>query len=277
MGTTTPPLSTETPATKDAPPGSSCSCNCAILRSSILLKAVMAVTGLILFGFTFVHMVGNLLIFLPPEAINSYGYLLHHSGVHGLTLIWPFRVFLLASAVLHIVAAVILTKRNRAARPVAYAEIKPNGATLASRTMFVGGLVLAVFIVFHILHFTLEAGPFAATRGYEAPLPANSVATLNLLTVPESHDGSTEIKVVHDVHRMVVAGFQNVWVSLFYLVSLCFLGLHLKHGGAALLRSLGIGNRATFPWQNFIARAFALAIFVGMAAVPVAVLLGIVK
>ncbi|SDU30236.1 succinate dehydrogenase / fumarate reductase cytochrome b subunit [Verrucomicrobium sp. GAS474] len=269
MGTPT------TAVQKAASPGSS-SCHCPV-KSAILLKAIMAITGLILFGFTIVHALGNLLVFLPAEAINSYGYLLHHSGLHGFTLIWPFRLFLLAAAVAHIVAAIILTKRNRAARPVPYAVIKANKATFASRTMFVGGLVLAVFIVFHILQFTVEAGPFATSRGYEAPVSAADVATLNLLTVPDVHNGSTEITAIHDIHRMVVEGFSNVWISAFYLISVAILGLHLNHGAAALFRSLGIGNRATFPWQNFIARAFGLFVFLAMAAVPLGVLTGIVK
>ena len=248
-----------TPSTtvkKEGPPGSS-SCHCPA-TSAILLKAVMAVTGLILFGFVIVHALGNLLVFLPDEAINGYGYFLHHAGVHGLLLIWPFRLFLLAAAVAHIVAAIILTKRNRAARPVPYAKMNANGATLASRTMFVGGLVLAVFIVFHILQFTVEAGPFAGTKSYETQVPGI-------------------VGNVHDVHRMMVHAFRNVWISGFYLVSVAFLGLHLYHGSAALFRSLGLGNRATFPWQDFIARAFGAFTFLAMAAIPLAILFGIVK
>jgi len=232
-------------AAKEAPPGSSSSCHCPG-RSAILLKAVMAVTGLILFGFTFVHMVGNLLVFLPPEAINSYGYLLHHSGIHGLTLIWPFRIFLLAAAVAHIVAAIVLTKRNRAARPVAYAEIKPNGATLASRTMFVGGLVLAVFIVFHILHFT--TGTIRPAGTFE--------------------EGN--------VYSNVVASFRIWWVVLFYVIAMAFLGLHLYHGAWSSVRTLGATGESPDPFHRRASATLAILVWLGFTLVPLAVFFGLV-
>ena len=223
-------------------------------KSSIGLKLIMAVTGLFLFGFTIVHMLGNLQVFEAPDAINHYAHVLQSNPA----LVWTFRILLLLAVLLHIDAAVRLTRRNRASRPTPYAQINANGATLASRTMFVGGLVIAVFIVFHILHFTVMAGPFHEYSTYQTSIPGD----------PDP---------VHDVHRMIVTAFQNLWVSAFYIVAVAFLGLHLKHGGAALFRTLGIGNQITFGWQNWVARLFALAVFLGMEAVPIGVLLGIVK
>ncbi|MDE1171357.1 MAG: succinate dehydrogenase cytochrome b subunit [Verrucomicrobium sp.] len=223
-------------------------------RSSIGLKAIMAVTGLILFGFVIVHMLGNLQIFLPPEKINHYAYLLQGNP----WLLWTFRAVLILSVLLHVDAAVRLTRRNRAARPQDYAQLKPQTASLASRLMFVGGLVVLAFIIFHLYQFTLMGGPYHGYRAFEAPLPG----------VPAP---------VHDVHRMMVAAFSNVWVVLFYIVSLGFLALHLHHGGAALLRSLGVGNRTTFALQNAVARFFAWSVFLGMAAIPALVFLGYVK
>ncbi len=228
-------------------------CTC-FFRSAIGLKVVMAVTGLILFGFVLVHMLGNLQVFLPPDAINHYAYVLKSRP----PLLWGFRLFLLAAVVLHVASAIALTRRNRASRPVGYQKINAQGATLASRTMFVGGLVLFAFIVFHLLQFTGQVGPFSASRSLEAALPG----------VPDP---------VHDVHAMVVKAFQNGWITLFYVVALVFLALHLNHGGAALFRTLGVGNKATFGWQNFVARAFAWIVFLGMVAVPLAVYFGAVK
>ncbi len=228
-------------------------CSC-FFRSAIGLKIVMAGTGLILFGFVLIHMLGNLQIFLPPDAINHYAYVLKANPF----LLWGVRLFLLLAVVLHVVSAIALTRRNRASRPVGYQKINAQGATLASRTMFVGGLVLLAFIVFHLLQFTGQLGPFSASRSLEASLPG----------VPNP---------VHDVHAMVVKAFQNGWIVLFYVVSLVFLALHLNHGGAALFRTLGLGNKATFGWQNFVARAFAWVIFLGMVAVPLAVYFGAVK
>jgi len=223
-------------------------------RSSIGLKAVMAVTGLFLFGFTVIHMLGNLQVFEAPAAINHYAHVLQSNPI----LVWAVRLLLLASVLLHIDAAVRLTRRNRAARPQPYAQINANGATLASRTMFVGGLIVLVFIVFHIYHFTVMGGPFHEYATYKTDVPG----------VPDP---------VHDVHRMMVTAFSNVWIAGFYLIAVAFLGLHLNHGVAALFRSLGVGNRVSFPAQNWIARLFAWIVFLGMAAVPAAILTGVVK
>lgn len=221
------------------------------LRSTIGLKIVMGLTGVALFAFAIIHMVGNLQIFLGQEALNNYAQMLHASD----EVIWGFRIGLGTVAVLHIVSAIALTIRNRAARGEAYAEYAAPGASLASRTMAVTGVIVAAFIVFHLLHFTTQ-------------------------TIDPSFKDLTEIhKGVerHDVYAMVIKGFSVPWVSAFYILSVGLLSFHLSHGVSSMFRSLGLTNPAYRVPQELFAIAFAAIIFVGMSAVPVAVLLNLVK
>src|SRR5262249_44922656 len=120
--------------------------------SSLGKKCIMAVTGLAMFGFVVVHMLGNLQIFLGPDAINDYGYFLQSKP----ELVWPVRLGLLLMVVLHIWAAIKLSAENRAARPAAYGNYKIVAASYASRTMLVSGLILLAFIIYHLLHFTVQ-------------------------------------------------------------------------------------------------------------------------
>lgn len=124
----------------------------ALWASSVVKKAVMAVTGLILVAYLITHVLANLLVFQGPSRINAYSALLHGTGA----ALWLARAVLLVAALLHIVAAVQLTLRRRAARPVDYvAGRKSQVATLAARTIRWGGALVLVFLVYHILHFTI--------------------------------------------------------------------------------------------------------------------------
>src|SRR6267142_304659 len=123
-----------------------------IFGSSLGKKFIMAVSGLVLFLFVIAHLAGNLQIFLGPEAINRYGHFLQSNP----ELLWPARLFLLLMLALHIWAAATLTIQNRAARPMAYAHYQPVGSSYASRTMLMSGVIVFVFVVYHILHFTVQ-------------------------------------------------------------------------------------------------------------------------
>src|SRR5215471_21129155 len=122
-----------------------------IFGSSVGKKFIMAVSGLVLFLFVVGHMAGNLQIFLGPEALNRYGHFLQTNP----ELIWPARLGLLLMVGLHIWSAAALSRENKAARPVGYAEYQPVGSSLASRTMLMSGLIILVFIVYHLLHYTV--------------------------------------------------------------------------------------------------------------------------
>src|SRR5689334_3684810 len=123
-----------------------------IFKSSLGKKYVMAVSGCLLFLFVVAHLVGNLQIFLGPEVINRYGHFLQSNP----ELIWPARIVLLVMVALHIWSAIKLTAENKAARPQAYAHSEIVAATYASRTMFMSGLIILAFIIYHLLHFTVQ-------------------------------------------------------------------------------------------------------------------------
>src|SRR5580765_3170395 len=124
-----------------------------LFRSSLGKKYLMAVTGFALFLFVVGHLVGNLQIFLGPAAINSYGHFLQSNP----ELIWPARLFLLLMLVLHIWSEVNLALENKAARPIGYGEYNPVASSYASRTMLMSGVIVFVFVVYHLLHFTVQA------------------------------------------------------------------------------------------------------------------------
>ncbi|MBA2706369.1 MAG: succinate dehydrogenase cytochrome b subunit [Gemmatimonadaceae bacterium] len=212
-------------------------------RSAIGKKAVMGVTGLIGIGFVIAHLAGNLLVFSGAEAINRYSHFLKSTG----ELLWLLRAVLIGAVIMHVIAAVQLTRQNRAARPVEYVNREPQVSTLASRTMRWGGTVLLLFIVIHILHFT---------TGTLKPAGVFSTA---------------------DVYSNIVASFRLWWVALFYVVSIIILGFHLFHGAWSSVRSLGVRQPSTNPLQRKVALAVAIFVWLGFTVVPVAVFVGLVR
>ncbi|MBA3340414.1 MAG: succinate dehydrogenase cytochrome b subunit [Gemmatimonadaceae bacterium] len=211
-------------------------------RSAIGKKVVMAVTGLIGIAFVIAHMTGNLLAFAGPEAINSYSHFLKSTG----ELLLVLRAVLIVAVILHVIAAAQLTIQNRAARPMGYVDREPQVSTWASRTMRWGGLLLLVFIVLHILHFT---------TGDLKPAGVFSTA---------------------DVYGNIIASFRIWWVVLFYLISMIALGFHLYHGAWSSVRSLGLRQPSPNPLQRRVALAVAAIVWAGFVAVPVAVFVGLV-
>jgi succinate dehydrogenase / fumarate reductase cytochrome b subunit len=216
----------------------------AFVASTIGRKVVMAVTGLVLFGFVFVHMLGNLQMFLPDhEAINHYGKFLREM-LHG-GGIWVARSVLLGSVGLHIWAAWSLTRTSWKARPVPYKVVTPDASTYASRTMRWSGPILFLFIVYHLLHFT--------------------VGNVH----PAFVDGN--------VYRNVIVGF-SVWpVATAYVIAMAALGLHLRHGAWSMLQTLGASHSRWDGARNLAATVFTLIIFLGFISVPLAVMAGALK
>ena len=212
--------------------------------STIGRKVVMAVTGLALFGFVLVHMLGNLQMFLKDHgAINHYGRFLREM-LHG-GGIWVVRGVLLVAVIAHIGAAWSLTRTSWKARPMSYKVVTPNASTYASRTMRWSGPILGLFIVYHLLHFT--------------------VGTVH----PAFVDG--------DVYRNVIVGF-SVWpVSLFYVIAMLALGLHLRHGAWSMLQTLGASHPRWDGVRNAVATACTVIIVLGFISVPLAVLAGVLK
>jgi succinate dehydrogenase / fumarate reductase, cytochrome b subunit len=224
-----------------------------IFKSSLGKKYVMAVTGCVLFLFVLGHLAGNLQIFLGPEAINRYGHFLQSNP----ELIWPARFVLLLMLALHVWSAAKLSLENKAARPVDYAVFQPVGSTYASRTMLMSGTIVFVFIIYHLLHYTV------------------TVRAINLTGM--NFADFTDPEHRHDIYKMMVVGFGNGWVSAFYILGIGLLSLHLSHGASSMFQSLGWKNETYRPCLDCAARALAVLIFLGYISIPVAILLGFIK
>jgi succinate dehydrogenase / fumarate reductase cytochrome b subunit len=222
-----------------------------LYRSTIGKKVIMAVTGLILVGFVIVHMLGNLQVFIGPAKMNAYAAFLQGLG----ELLWVARLILLAAVILHVTAAWQLTQIKNRARPIGYTRREPQVSTVASRTMRWGGVLLLVFIVFHILHFTTGTVFPVASRP-DAMYPAFSHT---------------------DVYGNVISAFRTPWVVSFYVVAMLFLMLHLFHGAWSSMRTLGLSKPSRHPLHRRVATVIALVVWLGFTAVPVAVFLGVIR
>ena len=218
-------------------------------HSSVGRKMIVAGTGVILILFVIGHLLGNLQIFLGPEWINAYSQHLRDLG----PLLWLIRVFLLITVILHIYFTILLAIENRRARPEPYIDRQFVKASWASRHMVVSGFVVLAFIIFHLLHFT--------ARKFNPQFPLLKLDPLNR----------------SDVYSMMVYGFQNVYVSSFYIVGLFFLTLHLTHGSSSFFQSLGLNNQRLTPRLAIGGRIVAWLLFVGYTLIPIAVLLGYIK
>lgn len=207
-------------------------------------KLVMAITGFILVGFVIGHMVGNLQVFLGEEVFDNYAALLHTSA----EALWAIRLVLLAAVVMHIVSATQLALLARKARPQGYVKQKSTVSSYASRTMYWSGPILAVFIVYHLLHFTVgTVHPTRPFLGHEA------------------------------AYHNVIAGFQSVPVSLFYIFSMVLLCLHLYHGAWSMFQTLGLAHPRYTPLLKRLAIVLSFAVAIGFSSVPIAVMLGLVS
>lgn len=212
----------------------------AFWRNAIGKKAVMAATGIVLFVYVLVHMLGNLQAFEGAARLDAYARQLRVFPA----LLWTARIVLLAAVVLHVAAGIDLWLERRRARPVAYREWRPAGSTPASRTMIWSGFLILGFVVYHLLDLTFGV--------------AN----------PDFREG----QVFHNV----VASLGRAAAAAFYVVAVAGLGVHLWHGLWAMFQSLGASNRAFTPGIRRLAAVFGTLLAIGFAAVPIAVLLGLV-
>lgn len=214
-------------------------------QSSIGAKVLMAISGALLFGFVLVHMLGNLQIYLGQEPYNAYAHFLKSTP----ELLWGARLALLTAVSVHTATGIRLQYLNRVARPVAYQEKNYTRATLTSRSMLWTGSVVLAFIVYHLAHFTLG------------------------LTDP-THAGLIDPKGYHDAYSMFVYGFQNIYVSAFYIIAMVLLGMHLEHGVSSMFQTLGINHPRFNGLLHKVGPAFAILIVLGNVSMPIAVLLG---
>jgi succinate dehydrogenase / fumarate reductase, cytochrome b subunit len=220
----------------------------AFYQSSIGKKLVVAGTAVLLVLYVFGHLLGNLQIYLGPDRINAYAKFLHDLG----PLLWVVRIILLAAFLTHIIATIQLAHENRLAKPQRYAVTGYKRSTLASRTMIVSGLIVLCFVIYHLLQFTLE------------------------VTDPRFH-GLTDSLGRHDVYRMLILGFGDPLVSLFYALGLFLLANHLSHGLASMAQTLGINNRRVAGVVSIGGQTLAWLAFAGYVSIPVTILLGIIR
>ncbi len=213
--------------------------------SSIGKKILVALTGLGLAGFLLGHLLGNLLIYVGPDAINAYAVKLKDLG----PLLWVARIGLLAMVGIHIVATIQLTKANRAARLDAYGKEATQVASKSSRIMIWSGLTILAFVIYHLMHFTLHAG--------------NDYSSYMTML------GDRE---VHDVYKMVIDGFSWAPASLFYIIAMVLLCSHLSHGVASIFQTLGLATQQTWPIFQKLGQAYAVLILVGNCSIPIAIL-----
>ncbi|WP_418607326.1 succinate dehydrogenase cytochrome b subunit [Georgenia sp. SUBG003] len=216
--------------------------------TTVALKWAMAISGILFVLFVLLHMYGNLKAFSGQEAFDGYAHSLRtllypylpHEG-----FLWIQRVVLLVAVVVHVVAAVVLWRRARAARPQRYVVSRRTAQTYSARTVRWGGLILLAFIVFHLLQFTTLTVNVGGT--FDSP------------------------------YERLVAAFQHWWLYLVYLVAIVLLTMHVRHGVWSALQTLGASDRSRQRAINLLAYVVAAALLIGFMAPPTAILLGFVN
>ncbi|MBB1587396.1 MAG: succinate dehydrogenase cytochrome b subunit [Propionibacterium sp.] len=225
------------------------------MRSTVARKALMAVTGLILIVFLLVHMYGNLKMFVGYEAFDHYAHWLKGATEDGGIMapimpagqfIWVFRAALLLAIALHVWSAATLSVKTVKNRGDKYQVTKRQAQTYSSRTMRWGGVIILFFVIFHLVQFTIVPGILGGKAA--------------------------------DPHTMVLAGFQQWWITALYAVSILFVCMHIRHGFWSAFATLG-GNLSvnSRKWLNIIALVVSVALYVGFMIMPLWVQFGILK
>ena len=215
--------------------------------NSVAKKAIMAVSGIIMVLYLIVHMIGNLKAFSGAEAFNSYSGWIRTVGnpaVPGETTLWVIRIVLLAAVIAHFWAAISLWRQAKRARPKGYVTKKAVAQSYASRTMRWGGVIVGLFIVYHILDLTL------------------------VFANPEGHDSTP--------YDRLVASFSNPFATAFYVIALILLGFHLRHGIWSATQTLGQSNKRRERTVNAFSIVFSVVLIGGFLLTPFAVLLGVI-
>jgi succinate dehydrogenase / fumarate reductase, cytochrome b subunit len=214
---------------------------CALWNTSIGKKWLVAITGLALVVFLLGHLAGNMLVFAGAEAFDEYAKMLHES-LHGAG-IWIARIGLLAVVSIHIAATISLTRTNRKVSPN-YEYAATIQAKKSSLIMIWSGLTILAFIIFHILHFTVRTDAELASLASRSP------------------------------HAMVIKGFQNIAVVIFYVIAMTLLCSHASHGVQSMFQTLGLRSKKSAPLVDTISKGYALLVWAGFISIPLAVMFG---
>lgn len=219
-------------------------------KSPVGRKLVMSVSGLVMLVFVIVHLLGNTSIFSGPGGINTYAMALHRLG----PLLWAFRLVMIVMFGLHVFYGIQLTLENRAAKPEEYAVDKNIESTFAGRNIIWTGLIIAVFVAYHLFQFTFQVIDPQLSAGRNS----------DMLGRP-------------DVYLMVVSAFRSIPVSIGYVFAMAILGLHLMHGIQGAPQTLGLNNEKTLPVIVKTGLIAALLIFIGYTAIPASVVAGYLR
>ena len=218
-------------------------------RSAVGKKYVMAITGVIMMGFVFAHMVGNLKMYMGAEEMNHYGEFLRailYPLVPRQMALWIMRLGLIGALILHVHATYSLTMMNRRSRPVKYQSDRDYvAATFAARSMRWTGVIVLLFLIFHLLDLTWGT----VNPNFQHALP----------------------------YENTIASFQRFPVALFYILANLALGVHLYHGAWSLFQSVGWNRRRFNAWRRYFATAFAAIIVAGNVSFPLAVMTGVLS
>lgn len=221
------------------------------LKSTIISKVIVALTGLAIVMFVIVHLAGNLLIFAGPDALNKYAIGLRDLGA----LLWVARIGLIVCFVLHIMGTIRLSALNAKARPQGYSMKKAVSSTLYSRTMLLSGLSILAYLLFHLMHFTWgKISPEQFNQHY--PLP----------------DG----RIVHDVYSMTVAGFQQWYIAVAYMLAVTFVLLHLMHAIQSAFQTIGFNHPKYSSMVKSGSQGLTAILWLGYMSIPVAIMLKLI-
>ncbi len=209
-------------------------------QTTVGKKAIMAVTGAILFAFVIGHLAGNLQAFEGREKLDAYGVFLRSLPA----ALYAARITLLISVTLHIITTVQLARLKQVARPIAYVKKDNHVASYASRTMYWSGPIVAAFVIYHLAQFTF------------------------LLSDPRFQEGH--------IYDNLVITFQQPYISVLYIVAMVLLGFHLSHGFWSMFQSLGIASPAYSPLIKTFARLLAIVITLGFISIPIGVMAGVI-
>ena len=220
-----------------------------LTQSSVGRKIIMAVTGTMLIAFICVHLLGNLSVFAGSAAINAYAQKLHSLG----PVVWIFRMVMLGVFALHIFFGIQLTIENKAATPDQNVQVKRLKTGFAAQTMVISGVVLALFVIYHLLHFTVR------------------------VTNPEIYVPIEGGHGMVDVFVMLTQGFSQVLPVLLYVIGMGFLFLHVSHGFQSLFQTIGLSNDRTLPVMGNLSKLVGLVLLVGYASIPLLIILGIIR
>lgn len=223
-----------------------------MFQSTVMQKAVVAISGLLFVLFLIGHLGGNLLLYTGPMAFNKYAQGLKDLG----PLLWILRIVMVMSLVLHVTFTIRLRQRNAEARPVEYAKKTPVASTLYSRSMMYTGLTILAFVIFHLAHFTWgKVQPEHYTGTWMLP------------------DGRT----THDVYKMTVAGFNEAWISVVYILCVSMVMMHLQHAIQSAVQTLGFRHPRYTPMVLKAGAAIATVLWLGFVSIPISVMSGIVQ